>query len=324
LRRVAITGVAGYIGTLLLERLEKHREVEAIIGTDRRPPPDVHTGKLRFYQRDILTPFNGILERERVDALVHLAFVTRPVREGAIARQINVLGTHNIIREARLCGVKQAVYLSSTAAYGAHRDNPELLTEESPLRPNKRFRYSVDKAETDGMFQSFARGVPDADVAILRSCVTLGPGGPDSVGARMFRRVMVRLWGKDPSMQFVHEEDLVDVIVAALEKRLKGVYNVAGDGTLRYSETAKAARRRMVAVPGAVLRPLMGVTWAMGLQRQSPGAGLDFIAYPWVADNTALKKALGFSYRYSSEDTVKEFARQREVDRIPRQEARRA
>ncbi|MEK9144413.1 MAG: hypothetical protein AAB339_02245, partial [Elusimicrobiota bacterium] len=42
------------------------------------------------------------------------------------------------------------------SAYGAHPDNPVPLTEESPLRPNMRFQYSRDKAETDRMFQDYA------------------------------------------------------------------------------------------------------------------------------------------------------------------------
>ncbi len=188
-----------------------------------------------------------------------------------------------------------------------------MLTEDSPLRPNKRFQYSRDKAESDLMFQSLARGQPDTAVTILRSCIVMGPHGGNAVVARMFRPVMTRLLRRNPQMQFVHEDDLVNILVACLEKRPAGVFNVAGDGTLPYQDVARLARRRMVTVPRGILAPLMNATWALRLQNDSPPAGLDFIAYPWVADNSKLKQELGFQYAYTSADTLRDFAQEREV-----------
>ncbi len=312
MRRVAITGVAGYIGSQLAARLDKHPGVEAIIGVDVHAP-EIDTKRLRFFPRDISLPLDGLFAKEKVDAVVHLAFVVSPVHDEKKAREADVLGAHNVIRESRLAGVQHIIYLSSTSAYGAHRDNPEMLTEDSPLRPNKRFQYSRDKAESDLMFQSLARGQPDTAVTILRSCIVMGPHGGNAVVARMFRPVMTRLLRRNPQMQFVHEDDLVNILVACLEKRPAGVFNVAGDGTLPYQDVARLARRRMVTVPRGILAPLMNATWALRLQNDSPPAGLDFIAYPWVADNSKLKQELGFQYAYTSADTLRDFAQEREV-----------
>lgn len=315
MRRIAVTGVSGYIGTQLVRRLDAHPDVEAIIGLDVRPP-DAQSEKLRFYKQDVAAPLDGILAKEQVDALVHLAFIVRPVRNQTRAKQANVLGSHNVIRECREAGVRQVVYLGSTAAYGAHKDNPVPLTEESPLRPNRRFQYSRDKAEVDQMFQSFAKSVPEADVAILRSCVVMGPGSTQAVGAMLFRRMMVRIASRNPQMQYVHEDDLVDVLVRCLEKRPRGVYNVAGDGTLAYTDVVRLARRRMVSVPRRILATLMNIGWVLHLQNESNSAGLDFIAYPWVADNSALKKALAFEYRHTSEDAIRDYSEEVEAQRL--------
>lgn len=308
MRRIAITGISGYLGSQLLKRLAAHPDVERIVGVDARPPT-VQSPKLAFFQRDITRPIADLFSGEQLDAAVHLAFVLKPTHSTVAARRVNVEGTRNLLEACRLGHVGHLLYLGSTAAYGAHRDNPVPLTEESPLRPNRGFQYSREKAETDRMFLDYGTAHPEAAVTILRGCVVIGPGGARSIGAKMFTRVMVRVAGHDPQVQYLHEDDLVDLLVAALEKRPRGIYNVAGDGLLRYSDVARLAGRRMAAIPGPVLSGLMGAAWALHLQSESSAAGLDFIAYPWVASNEKLKAATGFRYRYSSEDAIKAYVK---------------
>jgi UDP-glucose 4-epimerase len=124
----------------------------------------------------------------------------------------------------------------------------------------------------------------------------------------MFRPpVMVRVAGYDPRMQFVHEEDLVEVIVACLGQGKAGVFNVAGEGELLYSEVARLAGKRMVAIPESVLRSVLGLSWFLRLQSEAPVSGLGFIKYPPVVSTEKLKKEMGFRFRYSSADAVAAF-----------------
>ncbi len=308
MRRVAITGVSGYIGSQLLARLEVHPDVEAIIGIDNRPHLR-QSGKLRFFLRDVTHPLDDLFDREGIDSAVHLAFVVRPVRDRDDARKISIQGTQNFLQACLLTGVEHVLYLGSTTAYGAHADNPVPLTEESPLRPNEAFRYAKDKAETDGVIQSFALAAPEKAVTILRGCVVLGPGGARSIGGKMFQPVMIRVAGHDPLVQYVHEEDLIELLTVALERRPPGVFNVAGDGLMVYSDVAKLAHRRMAAIPKTLLGGLIDLTWALRLQSESTSSGLDFIAYPWVATNGRFKAETGFDYRYSSRDAVQAYVK---------------
>ena len=308
MRRVAITGVSGYIGSQLLARLDAHPDVEAVIGVDARSP-EVDSPKLRFFLRDITRPLGDLFAQEGADSAVHLAFVLKPTRRKGEARLVNVRGTQHFIDACRSSGVQHVLYFGSASAYGAHPDNPVPLTEDSPLRPNLKFQYSREKAETDRMFQSYAALDTHVAVTLLRGCVVIGPGGARSIGSKMFQRVMLRTAGHDPEVQYLHEEDLMDLLVMALERRLPGIFNVAGDGILRYSDVARLAHRPMVAVPRGMLAALMNATWALGLQSESPSAGLDFIAYPWVVSNERLKRETGFSYRYSSEEAVAAYAK---------------
>lgn len=306
MRRIAVTGVSGYIGTLLARRLSAHPDVEAVVGIDSRSPRDPPP-KLRFYMRDVTGPLHDLFVAERIDAAVHLAFVVRPRRQEREAQRINVEGTRNFLHACLEARTPRIVYFGSAAAYGAHADNPVPLTEEHPLRPNPGFRYAVDKAATDEMMQEYARAHTNACVTILRGCPVLGPGGARAVGAKIFQPVMLKLAARNPAVQFVHEDDVAAILTAVLERPAPGVYNVAGDGYLRYTDLARLARRRMLSVPRWALGAAMSAGWRLRLQSQSPPTGLDFIAYPWVVANAKLKDATGYRYRYTTQEAVQAY-----------------
>lgn len=306
MRRVAITGVSGYVGFLLAKRLAAHPEVEAVIGLDQRPPP-ASLPKLRFHLRDVTAPFADLFEQEQIDTAVHLAFVVTPTRNQSDTRRVNVQGTHNFLDACVAAQVEQLLYLGSAAAYGAHADNPVSLYENARLRPNRGFQYAVDKAATDLFVQEFAATQKGIVTTIMRGAVVLGPGGGGGVGAKVFQPVMIKVAGCDPQMQYLHEDDLTAAIVTALEQHSGGVFNMAADGTLRYSEIAQIAGRKMLSIPKAVLSGLMDFSWRLHLQSQSSSPGLAFVAYPWVVANEKFKRTTGFQYQYSSEATLRSY-----------------
>jgi UDP-glucose 4-epimerase len=312
MRRVAITGVSGYVGSLLANRLAEHPEVVAIIGLDLRAPAE-SPAKLRFHQRDVTQPFDDVFQSESVDAAVHLAFIVKPTHHVERARAVNLDGSRNLVAACLASGTNHLVYFGSATAYGAHPDNPVPLTEEAPLRPNKGFQYARDKAETDLMLQEAASLNPDLEVAILRGCVVLGPKGEGAIGGKVFQPVMLRIAGHDPLVQYLHEEDVVDAIVSQLERPETGIYNLGGDGPLRYSQVAHLAKRLMIALPRSIIGSLIDATWTLRLQSESTSAGLDFISYPWVVSNEKLKSAIGFTYRFSTEDAVLAYLRRQTI-----------
>jgi hypothetical protein len=75
----------------------------------------------------------------------------------------------------------------------------------------------------------------------------------------------------------------------------------------RYSDVAREAGRRRVAIPAQVIYPLVGIIWRLGLQRSSPPEGLDYIRYPWVASSEKLKRETGFAFRYTSLEALRAF-----------------
>ena len=72
--------------------------------------------------------------------------------------------------------------------------------------------------------------------------------------------------GFDPQLQFVEQDDVIRAIEFVVDQRLEGVYNVAGDGRLPWSEVR--GHRRQAA---ALLSPVL--TAAGRRPAQPPGPG---------------------------------------------------
>ena len=306
MRRIAITGISGYIGSRLLSRLSETEGVERIVGIDVKPPR-YSSPKLKFYCQDISHPLGDVFAGNEVDTAVHLAFVLKPTHNRKNTRQVDVGGTLNFIEACRQAQVNHVLYLSSHTVYGAHPDNTQPLDEDSVLRPLSNFQYSRDKAEAERMLRDFTASQGSVCLTILRSCPVLGPNADNSIVTSMFKPVMIRIAGYDPPMQFVHEADLVEFIITLLRQKKAGIFNIAGDGELRYSQVARLSRRRTVVLPERFLRFIIGFSWTLRFQSESPTSGLEFIKYPPIVSTEKIKRETGFQFSYSSRDAVVSF-----------------
>ncbi len=303
MKRVAITGISGYIGNQLLQRLEQQEEVESIIGIDLRAPSSA-SPKLKFYPRDIREPFADVFADNQVDTAVHLAFVVNPTHDYVGAHRINIEGARNFLDACQQASVECLFYLSSHTVYGPHPANPIPITEDSPLRPIRSFPYSCDKAEVERMFQDFMERHPDICVVIVRSCAVTGPKGGGAGLTILFTPVMIRPIGYDPPWQFVHEDDLAELISTLLRQKQKGIFNVAGEGFLRYREMIKAVGKPSIALPAFLLSLLLTLSWQLHLQSRASVGGLEFIKYPIVVSTEKLRETTGFQFRYSSREAL--------------------
>ena len=117
MKKVLITGVAGFIGSNLAERLvaagyEVHGIDDLAYGVEKQIPAGVifHRGDIR--SRDIYPFFEG------VDVVFHLAAknsLPDCQRDPVETMDINVVGTANIFEASRRAGVKKVVYAQSSA-----------------------------------------------------------------------------------------------------------------------------------------------------------------------------------------------------------------
>jgi UDP-glucose 4-epimerase len=313
---IFVTGMSGYLGTRLIRRFRKRSDIGDIAGIDLKPPStkDAASETAAFYPTDIRDPaVADLMNRHKADTLFHLAFVVQPIRDHQKMHDIDINGTKNVLEAARNAGVRHVIAVSSTLAYGAHPDNPEKLTEDMPLRGNKTFPYGHFKAVTDQMIQDFAAQNPDMTVTILRPCTVFGPHIDNYVSRMLFLPVTFCVKGYDPPVQFLHEDDFVDACEVAMEKRLPGAFNITGNGTLTITRIAEILGTRVLPVQAWLLYPALESLWRMHFPRIEVNRGyLDYIRYPFVADNRKAKTALGFTPRYTSQQALKQMIKSRQ------------
>src|SRR3954454_22123836 len=302
--RSLITGGSGYIGSRLVERLSEREDVERILICDVRPPAAFRPGVA--YRSVDVTDARGVrsaVADERPDAVVHLAFVLNPIHDEARMYEIDVGGTHNVLEACSAAGVSQGLVTSSSTAYGAFPDNPVPLTEDHPVRGVAGFEYARDKAESDRLCQLWGLRHPDRVMTIVRPCIVFGPSVDN---------YLVRLWTKqpfqadfglpDPGIQFVHEDDVVSAVLALLDGRLSGAFNVAGDGVMSTDECASIVGLSRRRVPLRAYRRFASLMWRLRASEAPPGS-LDFAVYPWIVSAQKLKDEAGWVPRFSSRET---------------------
>jgi UDP-glucose 4-epimerase len=302
--RYVITGGAGYIGTRLVEHLVERDDTERVVIADVRPPRSFRP-KSEYRRLDVrdAAAVRQLLDGERPDALVHLAFILNPMHDENAMYDVDVGGTHNVLEAASAAGTQHVLVTSSATAYGAFPDNPVPIDEDWPVRGVPDFEYARDKAESDRLCQLWALRHPDRTMTIVRPCIVFGPNVDNFI---------VRLWTKQPFQtdfgsldqvtQFVHEDDLVEALVTLLTGRHGGAFNVAGDGTMTFRECASVAGLKTRRMPVGLARRLAALTWTLRMSETPPGQ-IRFAIHPWVVSNEKLKRETGWRPRHSSRDT---------------------
>lgn len=319
---VAVTGPTGEIGLAAVAALEREPGVERIVGMARREfDPSARGWQKTEYRR------GDILDRAAVDDLVaeadvvvHLAFLIMGSRERT--HSVNLAGARNVFEAtAAAARPKRLVYTSSVAAYGFDPDHPDPLTEDVPAHGSEHHYYAQQKAETERMLADVTAG-SDVDVYVLRPCIVAGPEATaladfmpwnrlgtttsQAVSAASKAVPLLKPVFPDPGVrvQLVHHDDVAAAIVAtALGWGPPGPYNLAGPGTVSFSDILSALGGRAIPVPQRVAA---GAAEMIGRIPGMPSI-LDWVEVgrtSVVMDTTKAQRELGWRPRYTSQQTL--------------------
>ena len=306
-RRVLITGLASFWGGLVAQRLEQGREADVIIGLDTREP-SVELERTEYVRTDEnYSILARIVKAARIDTIVHTFLVvdSTQMRPRAM-HEINVIGTMNLFAAASAAGstVRDVVVKSSGYVYGTAIEDPVWFTEGTPRSHSPRSPLEQSLESVEGYVRDFAEDNPHVNVTMLRFSNVLGPDIETPITRALALPVVPSIFGFDPRFQFVHEDDVIRAILFVLDRRLPGIYNVAGDGLLPWSEVARICGKRTLPMPP------VATSWAaLPLRRIGvplPDELLELLRYGRGLDNRRLKRA-GFRYRYTSAGAVEAF-----------------
>ncbi|WP_051276810.1 NAD-dependent epimerase/dehydratase family protein [Marmoricola sp. URHB0036] len=187
--RVLVTGGSGFLGTSVVAGL-----VEAgheVISADLRAPEAHAAVAAHHVLMDVRDPgrVNEVVHEWRPEVVVHLASIVTPGKDSnrALERAVDVDGTSYVLDACLIHGVRRIVVSSSGAAYGYHRDNPQWITEDQPVRGNEEFAYADHKRLIEEMLADLRESRPDLEQVVLRIGTILGERVDNQITA-LFQR----------------------------------------------------------------------------------------------------------------------------------------
>ena len=295
-RSVAITGLASFGGSRLVERLLARDPSLRIVGIDLRRPQRLE-GRVEVRALDLTKPIAAVelaelFEVEGVEAVVHAAFRSAPTSDLEYDHELQTIGTLHVLHACAAAKVKRLVVASSTMLYGPRPDNPNYLTEDHPLRGHPDAHCVQDRVEAESLVAQWRGRHPDTEVTVLRSGWIMGPSYWDPVSRYVARPVVPTLLGYDPLLQFVHEDDLLHVFEEATLGSHPGVYNVVARGVLPLSTLLRLAGKRNLPLPAPLLYRL-GYYPSQRISGDGPAGFYDYLRYLWIADGARGWRAFG-------------------------------
>jgi nucleoside-diphosphate-sugar epimerase len=251
MRRVAVTGTSGFIGSHLVAHLEQRGDAVARIA---RP----------FIRDTLASAFAS------VDVVVHLAGVVSATHDRDYVDG-NVTATRVVAQAARDADVR-LVHISSLAAAGPAPPRAPRTEDDPPAPVNT---YGRTKLEGERALKE----VDGLRWTILRPGVVYGPRDRSLLALfRMSRRGVLPLVGRPTAAYtFIYIDDVVHAIVAAMDRDVTGDTIFLGHrepvttrALLERVRTATGGRAAIVPIPRPVLRLAAWLGDAAGLVRGRP------------------------------------------------------
>ncbi len=304
MKKVVVTGGAGFIGSHLVEVLAGRGYRVIILD-------DLSTGKVENI-KDLLDAENAEfikgsitdlpLLRELfrgVDLVFHeaaLPSVPRSIENPQASHEVNVSGTLNVLLAARENSVNRVIYASSSSVYG---DIPTLPKREDmvprPLSP-----YAVTKLAGEYYCQVFHQ-VYGLSTVCLRYFNVYGPRqDPNSQYAAVIPSFIKRTLGGNPPIifgdgeqtrDFTFVKDVVEASILAAESEASGLFNIARGEGITINELA----RRVISIVGRNMEPVH--------QQPRPGDIRHSLA------DISRARAFGYEPRYSLDKGLRETIR---------------
>lgn len=304
--KIAVTGAAGYVGSLLVRAHAGRGDtvhalardaatIEALpgvtaIGVDLTQPGRIPAS---FF--------------EHADVLYHCA---AEIAREPLMRPVNVEATRALLAQAQ-GRIGHWVQVSSLSVYGRHRTGE--ITEESPVLPTS--TYGRSKAEGDALVEALSAGA--FGYTIVRP--------PGVIGSHMRNRSMYGLIsavargrfafiGRPGAIgNFVHEDNILEALMlsGSRDEAKQRTYNVSQNCTIEQMIAAIAAGigcpPPQIRIPETLARIASHVGRIVPRFPLTPGrvdALTSRVRYP----STRIELELGYRHRKSIEDGLRELA----------------
>lgn len=296
--------IAGISGALARQVAVAIRDAgHEVIGLDRRPWREAPAG-ITVHPIDLRKrAAEDVFRRTRPECVVHMATINALTAGGEERARINVGGTRALFEHAKNHGVKHFIFVGRHTYYGAGPDSPLYHTEDEPPQGMGIFPELADLIAADLFAANALWREPSLVTSILRVVYTLGPTHQGTLASFLRGKRVPLVLGYDPLFQFLDESDAVKALALTVERRPRGIFNVAGPHPVPLSSIAGYTGRTAVTLPEFVLRQLLG---RFGFPNLPRGA-LEHIKYPIVVDGSAFRAATGFVHKIDEAEVLRNY-----------------
>ena len=243
--KILITGSESFVGKELIAKC-KEAKIE-VIGIDSIKPENPN---YEFYQKDIRSDQIDDLIPSGIDALVHLAALSRDQDCAGKAYDcfdINVMGTLNLINSALKKNVKQFIFASSEWVYNDFKMDEEQ-DETSLININKHTsEYALSKLVSEAnLRQQYERGFNS--VTILRFGIIYGSrknnwSAVESIFNTVKNNDEVVVGSLKNGRRFIHVSDISDGIIKAIGLKGFNVINLSGEEIITMHDIIETSQK---------------------------------------------------------------------------------
>jgi nucleoside-diphosphate-sugar epimerase len=303
MRKYAVTGGAGFIGSALVRGLLHQRDcrvtvIDNLLTGFAKNLEEVK-GDIEFLEADI-RDFESVVQAVRdADIVFHEAAipsVPRSIREPVPSHDVNINGTFNVLRAASENGVRRVIYAASSSAYG----DTAVLPKVETMLPRPRSPYAMQKLAGEHYCSVFSNCFGLETVA-LRYFNVYGPrqdpsspySGVLSVFCKsILNRTSPTIFGDgETSRDFTFVEDVVSLNIKASQAPADvsgNVYNAGNGGRITLNQA------------WALLQKMEGLEIAANYGPPRAGDVRDS-----QADTTLAQRDLGLHPEYTFEEGMR-------------------
>jgi UDP-glucose 4-epimerase len=299
--KVLVMGIATGLARALAQELTARGH--SVMGIDRRGWLEAPRA-IKVFQVDLRKrAAEDVFRKEKPDCVVHMATLSALAAETEERHRINVGGTRAVFEHCQTYGIGQLVFVGRHTYYGASAESAMYHSEDEPPQALAAFPELSDLVAADLYASNALWRNPKMTTAVLRMVYTLGPSRQGTLAGFLRGKRTPMVLGYDPLFQFLWESDAVDALVLAIEKKLRGVFNVAGPPPLPLRTIVRETGRTPVPLPEPILRSMLGRFGFPSL----PRGALEHIKFPIVVDSKAFATATGFKWAVDEVDALSRF-----------------
>lgn len=332
---ILLTGGAGYVGAMLAELFSERDDVAEIICLDKEPMPELlrNKAKVTYIQGNTNDhDWEKEVRAKNPTLVVHTAWQIREMYGDQTTQwKWNIDGSQHIVDLAfSLPSVKKLVHFSTVASYGAEPENTieHRFTEDEPFRESD-YLYAEEKRIAE---ENLAHAYADAkkrgktpQVFVLRPAAITGVRGrymrvrfglqaalSGQLRESFIHKLITAMVAFVPvtekwCRQFIHEDDVADIVTTLLFSECPGeyeVFNICPPGpVVRGEDMARAVGKKAIRVHPLLIRFVFFVMWHLSRGKvPTSRGGWKSYSYPIAVDGGKLTRMLGYKYAHESRD----------------------